>query len=135
MTRDIKVSPKHGVNPTMVKCYVCGEPTNEIALLGRLPGDAESPHYAVLDKRPCEVCQHWMKEGVILISVRDGESGDDPYRTGGWCVVKDDAIRTIITPQSVADDILEHRTAFVPDAAWDAMGLPRTDKPAKGGAK
>ena len=38
----IKLSPKHGVNPTMGKCMRCGAPTNEIAMLGRLKGDEEA---------------------------------------------------------------------------------------------
>ena len=31
----VRLSPKHGLNPSLVVCPICGEPTS-IALLGRL---------------------------------------------------------------------------------------------------
>ena len=40
-TNSIKISQKHGVNPTIPICFWCGKEKNEIALLGKLPGDAE----------------------------------------------------------------------------------------------
>lgn len=41
----IKLSPKHGVNPTIPVCFFCGKPKNEIALMGRMGGkeDIEAP--------------------------------------------------------------------------------------------
>lgn len=41
----IKISPKHGVNPTIPVCFFCGKPKNEIALMGRMGGkeDIEAP--------------------------------------------------------------------------------------------
>ena len=95
---DIKLSAKHGVNPCIVKCFVCQEDTGELALLGRLPNDAEAPREAVLDKRPCSKCQEHMKQGVILISVRDGESGDNPFRRGAWVVIKHEAHKRFVQP-------------------------------------
>lgn len=120
----ISLSPKHGVNPMMVSCFICGQDTGELALLGRLKGDAQAPHRASLDRAPCEKCKEHMAKGIILISVRDGESGDNPYRTGGWAVVKEEAVKRI-APPGLVDDICRHRMAFVPDAAWDSLGLPR----------
>ncbi len=52
MSAGIKVSPKHGVNPTIPICFWCGEEKGEIALLGKLPGDAEAPRNMVLDYEP-----------------------------------------------------------------------------------
>ena len=46
----MKLSPKHGLNPLIPGCFWCGESKNEIALLGRLPGDAEAPRSAVWSK-------------------------------------------------------------------------------------
>ena len=120
------LSQKHGVNPTLPVCFFCLRETGEVALLGRLPGDAEAPRHAVLDHQPCNECKKWMEKGIILISVSNStQSGDNPERTGGWCVVKDEALRDIIQTPEVLIDILKKRFAFVPDEVWDAMGLPR----------
>ena len=86
----IKLSPKYGLNCAIPLCFFCNKAKNEILLPGRLPGDVEAPRNAVWDKKPCQECAGYMQQGIILISVKDGESGagDNPYRTGGWCVVK-----------------------------------------------
>lgn len=121
----IVLSPQHGVNPMLPVCFFCQQETGEVALLGRLPGDAEAPHRAVLNMEPCGKCKEWMSKGVILISVEKDASGENPYRTGGWCVVKDQALRDIVQPPELLVAILKKRVAFIPDDAWDALGLPR----------
>lgn len=123
----IKLSPKHGVNPSVMNCFFCGE-AKAVALLGRLKGDAEAPRQAVFDVDPCDKCTGYMAQGVILISVRNGESGPDPYRTGGWCVVKDAAL-DFIKARELRADILSKRVAFIPDEVWDLVGLPRGETP------
>ena len=126
MPRDIKLSPKHGVNPSMGLCFYCNEPDGTIVLPGRLAGDAEAPRQAVWTREPCDKCKGYMAQGVILVQVRDGETGENPYRLGGWAVVKDDAIRRMVHPASLADQILKTRFTFVPDEVWKALGLDRT---------
>lgn len=124
----IALSRKHGVNPMLVKCFFCNEDTGEIALLGRLPGDAEAPRYGVLDKKPCAACARHMEQGVILISVDEEKSKGDlqnPYRTGGWVVVRDEFIQRVFTPPELVEQVLKQRMAFMPDDAWDMLGLPR----------
>ena len=66
------VSPKHGVNPAIPVCFYCTKEKNEI-ILSR-----------VWDNTPCEQCQIYMKQGVILIQIRDRKIGENPYRMGGW---------------------------------------------------
>jgi hypothetical protein len=125
----IPLSPKHGVNPAIPLCFFCNKPKNEIVLPGRLPGDEEAPRNTVWDMRPCDECAGYMKQGIILISCRDGESlGNNPYRTGGWVVIKEDAIRRMIDPGALLDSILQNRFAFVHDAAWKAFVLPRCEE-------
>lgn len=118
----MRLSPKHGVNPTIPHCFLCGEAKNEIILAGHLKGDAEAPKNMVWDKEPCDKCKEHMEMGIILISVRNGESGENPYRTGGWIVLKEEAFRRIFNG---CDDVLEKRMAFVPDEVWDKIGFPR----------
>ena len=82
MTRSISVSKKHGVNPTMLICPICRHETNGLALLGKLPGDAEAPLYS-LDSQPCDDCRGVIEAGgVMLIEVKDGSTSQNPQRTG-----------------------------------------------------
>ena len=82
MARSISVSKKHGVNPTMLICPICHHETNGLALLGKLPGDAEAPRYS-LDREPCDDCRGVIDAGgVMLIEVKDGSTGKSPERTG-----------------------------------------------------
>lgn len=43
--KGIRLSEKHGVNPSLIVCMLCGKETGAIALLGKLKGDAEAPKY------------------------------------------------------------------------------------------
>ena len=150
---NIKISNKYGVNPAVPLCYYCNEPKNEVILAGRLPKDIEAPHNMVWDARPCDQCQKYMQMGIILISVRDGEEEEmareqavwenttawpgqwkgrpkpsyvpNPYRTGGWIVVKDDAVRRMPLKPEMIEQIIKARMCFLPDTFWDAYKLPR----------
>ena len=82
MSRGIPISKKHGVNPTMLICPICHHETNGLALLGRLPGDAEAPRYS-LDREPCDDCRKVIDSGgVMLIEIKDGSTEQNPERTG-----------------------------------------------------
>jgi hypothetical protein len=122
----IRLSPKHGLNPAIPICFFCNKPKNEILLPGLMKGDQEAPKNMVWDKQPCDECKGHMAMGVILISVDEKltDDRDNPYRTGGWCVVKDDFIARTVTPDELKNDILKRRVAFIPDDAWKMMGLP-----------
>lgn len=123
----IRLSEKHGVNPAIPKCYYCNKDKNEIILTGRLPKDAQAPQGMIWDEIPCDTCQSIMKAGVICISIDAAKSDDpdNPWRTGGWCAIKDAAIQRMgITPELEAH-ILKARVAFITDETWDALGLPR----------
>ena len=39
MSKSIRLSDKHGVNPAIPKCFICGESKNEILLFGKLKGN------------------------------------------------------------------------------------------------
>jgi hypothetical protein len=150
----IRVSKEHGVNPCIPLCYFCQEPKNELLLLGALPGDAEAPRNMVFDDDPCDKCKEHMKLGVILISVsNDSEAKEakereahrdyqermvhatkkrrpflaNPYRTGGWVVVREEFIRRVVKPEATAENIIRKRAAFIPDEVWDIVGLPRVE--------
>lgn len=110
----IPVSPKHGVNPSLIQCYLCGE-SKGVALLGKLKGDVEAPRHVCLDKEPCDTCKEHMKTGVILIGVLgtfNPKYDDEPYRTGEFLVVTEDFVKRNITG-AIGDQILKARVSFI----------------------
>ena len=140
----IRISDKHGVNPSLMQCFYCNEATTGIALLGKLPGDAEAPRQGVFNLTPCDDCKAKMAQGVLIMSCKDSDFKDaniveqgnlpNPYRTGGWVIVKDEAIQRIMPGLIDGDDqakerytnlILRRRWVFLGDSLWDAIGLPR----------
>jgi hypothetical protein len=141
----ITIDKEHGVNPSMYCCFFCNEPIG-VVLWGKLtaeqrkafdstglprPSPGQPPRNVVLDKNPCDKCESYMQESIILISCREPREGEDlnnPYRTGGWCVVKESAIRKMIKPIELANEIIQKRVAFVPDDAWKKMFPPTTEE-------
>lgn len=84
MSKGIKISPKHGLNPTIPVCFWCGKQKNEIALIGRMKGDIEAPKNMVLDYVPCEECQNHMAMGVAVLEASDhpNTEGQPPMQNG-----------------------------------------------------
>lgn len=137
----LRIDEEHGLNPSLDLCFYCNE-SKGVALMGKLTkktreglkeagitdGGAEAPRQIVIDKEPCDKCKGYMEQGVLLISVDESKSPDmeNPWRTGGWIVVKDEVIQRMgIHPRSLEEAILRKRVCFMPDEVWDMMGLPR----------
>lgn len=76
MSRGIPISHKHGVNPTIPLCIFCGKEKNMIALLGKLPNDAEAPRHCVLDYEPCDECKAQFAQGVAAVEVVTSQPAD-----------------------------------------------------------
>lgn len=55
MSKNITLSKNHGLNPSIVKCFICGK-EHSIALFGRLKGDAKAPR-EIVDGSICPDCQ------------------------------------------------------------------------------
>ena len=70
----IKLSPKYGLNPSLLVCPICGEST-AIAIHGRLKKDVEAPH-SIKDVNLCDKCK---EKYITLIIV---ESEENPIKTG-----------------------------------------------------
>ena len=121
------LSPKHGLNPSLMVCWLCLKETG-VALCGRiLKGDDQEAPPRIADTEPCPTCREYMQQGIILISVDDEKTTDkkNPYRTGGWVVVKEEAVKRILIEGEFRDRVLESRCAFITDDVWDKIGLPR----------
>ena len=85
----IILSEKHGVNPSITHCECCGKELG-IALFGKLKGDAEAPRDVYMGL--CDDCQSVIdQDGLMIIEVRDGEKGNNPYRTGRIIGITKDA--------------------------------------------
>ena len=107
----------------LTHCFICNE--GDKILINRRMQDMSEYHGKVIDKEPCPKCKDYMKQGVILISVRDGESANNPFRTGGWCVVKDEA--NMFQDIEQMKPMLKSRVGFIEDSAWLRLGLPISD--------
>lgn len=125
----------------LTNCFICGEASG-VALMGVINTktrkalaeagaevvNGEAPRKGVvLDKEPCDTCKGYMEKGVILISVDEARSDDmeNPYRTGEWCVMSVDYIERVFQPPELVEQVLAKRMAWVPDDAWEMLGLPR----------
>lgn len=92
----ITLSKEHGINPSVEKCHCCGKEMG-ILLFGTAYKDengrtAEAPH-EVYTGAICEDCQAAIESGgIFFIEVRDGESGNNPFRTGRLVCVKEEAV-------------------------------------------
>ncbi len=134
----IRLHPEHGLNPAIFRCFYCGEnaglvipgaATNGFREAGLTNSDGSMKmDIGVINMEPCSKCKEYMEQGIILISTRDEDSGSkNPHRTGGWVVVKEEAMDRLLEGSDPA--LLRHlkkaRFCFVPDTAWDQIGLPR----------
>lgn len=119
MSKSIRLSKKHGVNPSLMLCSWCGEPSG-VALLGRLPNDKEAPREAVFDDVPCEKCEKGMARGITLIAAEivDGK----PKRTGAWWVITEDAARRMFEGHE-AEETMRSKKAFIDSDMVEFLGL------------
>lgn len=96
----LRISKEHGVNPSVEICTICGKGMG-VVLFGTSYKDAngkisEAPH-EVCTGNICEDCKRVIDNGgIFFIEVRDGESGNNPYRTGRVVAVKEDVVKKIL---------------------------------------
>jgi len=134
----IRLSPRYGVNPGMIDCFICGQATNALVLYGHRPGDAEAPRRAVDPDRNawCDACRQAAETHVHLIEVdedrlppgfrKEGKSDLEALhaaRTGWGCAVSDELLNRLF--DATAAWGVKHRYMFVDKKAIDHIGLPR----------
>lgn len=130
MSRNIILSPKYGVNPTIPVCFWCGEQKPEIALMGRVyekdsrtgkklrGSDVEMPMSGVcLDIEPCPKCEEIFRQGVLLMecvetpngkfSVTDNK-GRPHWLTGRYAVKKADEVMCAGSRCLIDTEVMEH---------------------------
>lgn len=107
------------------KCYYCNQEKNEL-LIHRRMENIKHLHGMVVDMEPCDKCKEYMQQGVIVVSVRDGESqeGDppNPYRTGGWWVMTVESVKRIFNIDFTNE---LRRFMFIEDGVAQKVGLKK----------
>ena len=92
-----RASEKYGVNSSVDTCFICGKETN-VVLFGTAYKDengktAEAPR-KVCTGQLCDDCQKVIdKGGIFFIAVKDGEFGNNPYRTGQIIAIKEESVK------------------------------------------
>lgn len=126
----IKISEKHGVNPSVTVCFWCGGDVG-VALLGRLRGDVEAPRKIVLDYEPCDKCKEQMGRGISLFECTHtptiegqpewGQGGG--YPTGRMVCVTEDAAQRWFADSPDFPRIMERRAVKLTREVFEAMNL------------
>ena len=129
MANSIPLSPKHGLNPTIPVCAWCGEPKNEIALMGRIKTnkrgeDPQAPMHCILDYEPCDCCREKWSQGVAVLEATTKRpepyrppiqkvDGEEIYPTMRYVVVKVEAAERIFNGEfSAGQKLLLEDEAF-----------------------
>ena len=131
MSDGIKISPKHGVNPTIPICFWCGKDKDEIALMGRIDKeDSEAPHKLIMDYKPCSGCKELFSKGVHVIGASDhpmipkmfpivDDGSIKLYPTGKMFVASENWIQEFLKAnhkENMIDNVLKEKTLIMPDS-------------------
>ena len=110
----------------LTKCFYCGEDDKIIIGKRLVKGKSkiEEAHGKVIDYEPCNKCKEYREQGIILITYDEQLTSDmtNPYRTGGFFVVKDKAIERMFGKE-FANNALEKRAGFISHEIAETVGL------------
>lgn len=122
----------------VTRCFFCNKPKNELLLAKSFRRNAKGEvvpsvdldkiHNKVVDKVPCDEGKEALKMGIVLVSVREPKSIEDsenPFRTGGWVVIKETAWERMNEHNKNYDP--KQRFCFITDETWLMMGLPLSE--------
>lgn len=114
----LRVSQKHGVNPSVDHCFWCGADIG-VALLGQLPNDAQAPRDICTSYDPCLDCQSKMALGVTVVEVDPATK----HPTGKWCVITEEAARRLFENTPLVEKILSvKRVSMAPETYGPVFG-------------
>ena len=127
----LRLSEKHGVNPSLSVCFWCGGDKNEIILRGAMRGDVEAPRKAVWNYEPCDECKAKFSQGVHIVEVvtygnapaNSAPIQGDPknphgcfYPTGRMVVITNEACLRIFDDEMGKQCVKEGRALMEPDS-------------------
>lgn len=125
MLNSIAISPKYGVNPSILKCFWCGESMG-IALCGKIKGDKKAPNNVINGYEPCEKCQKLFSQGILGIGVQKtppredfppiskDADGSPLYPNGSHVVLTEQWVRRVLDDQMMIDKVLKQRAMYMP---------------------
>ena len=95
MSKGIKISKQYGLNPSVTCCECCGKEYG-VALFCTSWKDPKTGKTAEAPPKVynglCDDCKKVVESGgLMIIEVRDGETGSNPYRTGRVVGISKDA--------------------------------------------
>lgn len=86
MANNLKLSKKHGVNPSLQVCTICGH-DDGIAMFGYITGDKEAPR-RTLSPEPCKKCkadiENYKKQGFVIFVINDEFENEEMAHTTPW---------------------------------------------------
>ena len=115
----VRISEKFGVNPSVDTCFICGKETS-VVLFGTAYKDkngktAEAPKN-VCTGDICDDCKKVIEnDGIFFIAVKDGERGENPYRTGKICALKEESVKRIFP------DFPYKKINYIEDTAYNQI--------------
>lgn len=130
----VRISPKHGANPTIPVCLYCGKEKDEIVICGRINRkDDQMPLNSVIDAIPCENCQELWKNGIVLIRACDtkhenmvpvtAQNNQKVWLDGSTILLREEAAQRMFDTHMVKGDraYLEDKVFDVLMKQWDEM--------------
>ena len=113
---DIRISEKHGINPCMLVCQVCGE-SYAIALPGYIKGDKKAPKQII--QGFCDDCQKALDKSIMIV---EKDSNNETMRVVGVDKTSSLFTEEFLGPQ--VKEILKTGGMFVTTEDWEYLGLP-----------
>ena len=93
----LRLSKKHGLNPSLLVCPICGKDVG-IALLGA-NGGKKAP-YQMISMELCDDCKQKVKEGnTFILSAK--QTSDGIKLTGAYITVPNDCLNVLIPPKGI----------------------------------
>lgn len=136
MSDSIKLSPKHGLNATIPRCFWCGRDKNMIALMGKIDRqDSQAPMGVIMDYEPCDECKELFSKGIHVIGVTDKpvvkgmfpilqDDKNTFYPTGSMFVAKEEFIERFLKAndsEEMLEDVLEKKVLLMPSTLVDEI--------------
>lgn len=133
------MNSKRGEFVALSKCFFCGQDSD--ILLHKNMRDISHLNGKVISMQPCSQCERFMEKGIILLGIDEdkSESGwnhppsrlsererrgwmPNPYRTGAFVVIKDDALEDAVNQPELFQWAKKHRWMFIAHEALVRMG-------------
>jgi hypothetical protein len=119
---------KDTLGVALTKCFYCGD-DSDIIINSKLTEanakNVETLHGKVITTEPCTTCKTYMEVGIIVITYDPDKTTDsnNPYRTGGFFVIKEDAVRSWYDNDDAFNEINNVRCLLMEHKLAEQLGL------------